>query len=267
MSETVEDIRERVNRLQEQSSMDHWWPRLEPLDVPTPDTVRLEVVETREFQGGLALPVPDESELHDAIKAVGGPPVFLRSDVTSRKHEMRASRIEDAEPPAGVVAGVVEQHHLSMGMPMASSFYVREWLDLWHLYKTFADGATPLAAEMRLFLLDGEVYDGGFYWPMESTWDHSATEDNWPELWEQTKERAEDAHYILWEHAHRVAEEFDTGYWSVDFALTESERWYAIDMARGELSAHPESVEQAVPDPRQANTPGDEVGTEGGGGG
>jgi len=241
-----------LKELQEQSSMDYWWPRLKSLDVQTPATVQLDIVDTQEFQGGLSMPTPDATELHHAIEAVGGPPAFLRSDVTSRKHEMRHSRIEDATPPVETVSGIAEEHYLSMGMPMPSSYYVREWLDLWHRYRTFADGATPIAAEIRALLLDGEVYDSGFYWPMDATWEHSATADNWPELWEDTKRRAVKDSDRVEDLAAIVAEEFSDGYWSVDFALTEGEEWFCIDMARGELSVHPESVERAVADPRTA---------------
>lgn len=241
-------------KLQRQSSMDYWWPKLESVDVFTPETVRLEIVDAKEYQGGLSLPVPDIDVMLSAIESVGGPPAFFRSDVTSRKHEMnRGSRIVDAEKPLSHVGGIVEQHHMAMGMPMPSSYYVREWLNLYHEYKSFADSATPIAAEVRFFLLDGELHDYGFYWPEESIWEHAATKDNWRELHERVKETALNGVRVgnLKKYARRVANTFDEGYWSVDFALTDRDQWYAIDMARGELSWHPNSVEHAVEDPRE----------------
>jgi len=252
--------RERLNQLKElqnKSSMDYWWPRLESLDIPTPDTVRLEIAGTDYFQDGLKMPVPDETALHEAIKAVDGPPAFLRSDVTSRKHRMQASRIEDAQPSATVIAGVVEQHHLAMGMPMPSSYYVREWLDLYHEFKAWAydhyDCATPIAAELRYFLFDGDLYDFGFYWPKEAI--TRPDRDDWEGGWQRTRDTAMHGVRVdaAEKYARRVADEFDTGYWSVDLALTERDQWYAIDRARGELSWHPDGIEQAVPDPRQRN--------------
>lgn len=248
----TDDIRAEITEIQDQSSMDYWWPILSRIDVPTPDTIRLEITDEQEFQDGLTLPVPNEDELREAIHAVDGPPAFLRSDVTSSKHGMKGgSMVESDENPISNVAGIVEEHHLSMGMPMPSSFYVREWLDLWHLFKTFRDSATPIAAEVRVFLLDGEWHDSAFYWPEDAIWGHSATEEGWPALHEQTKERAGEDLGVIRDHAERVATVFTDDYWSVDFALTDDGDWYAIDMARGEMSFHPPGATRAVSDPRE----------------
>lgn len=237
---------EAFERIRDQNSMDYWWPRLRSTDVRTPRTVRLEIAEEREFQDGLALPVPDRAELHDAIETVGGPPAFLRSDLTSRKHRMEASRIEEAEPTERVVAGVVEQHHLAMMMPMPSSWYVREWLDLFHHYSAWAydhhDYHTPIAAEIRYFINEGEIHDAGFYWP-EAAITRPDRED-WRDLHQNLVKVTHDARHRLGPFLESVCEEFDTGYWSVDFALTENRDWYCIDMARGEFSWHPEGIEQ-----------------------
>lgn len=43
--------------------------------------------------------------------------------------------------------------------------------------------------------------------------------------------------------AEQVADEFD-GYWSIDFAETTDGDWYAIDMAAGIASWHPEGCEK-----------------------
>lgn len=240
---------------QEQSSMDHWWPRLKGVDVMVPETVAVEIAGEGTFQDGLTLPVPDEGELRAAIETVGGPPAFLRSDVTSTKHDMgKGSRVETLDGAKANIAGIVEQHHLAWGMPMPSTYYVREWLDLDSKFRAWAydhhDYATPIAPELRFFLLDGEIHDFGFYWPKDAI--RKPDTDDWEAKWEQTRDVALNDHRVnaAETYARRVAEEFDTGYWSVDFALTRRDQWYAIDMARGELSFHPESVERAVADPR-----------------
>lgn len=252
------DFKERMNRLQEQSSMDYWWPKLKETKVSTPETIRLEIVDETTGGEGFPMPVPDKNKFVNAVKNVGGPPAFLRTDVTSHKHEMKGSSlVEDTENPLRYIAGVVEMHHLSMGRPMPSSFYVREWLDIYHEYKTFADSATPIGCEVRAFINDGELHDTGFYWPMESVWEHSVTKDNWRELHQEVVECA-NLHVeggIIEHWVDFVADEFSEGYWSVDFALVHNDEydsysWYAIDMARGELSWHPEGIEKAVSDPR-----------------
>ena len=48
----------------------------------------------------------------------------------------------------------------------------------------------------------------------------------------------------LQDKAKKVGEEFDEGYWSLDFALTKDGDWYAIDMALGGASYHPPGVEK-----------------------
>ena len=240
-------IMDTFEKVQAQNSMDHWWPRLRDTDVPTPETVRLGIEETTEFQDGLALPLPDEDALTYAIRSVGGPPAFLRSDLTSTKHDMgKGSRVEDTDRAIAHVAGIVEEHHLAWGMPMPESYYVREWLDLFHHYTAWAydhhDYPTPVAAEVRYFINEGEIHDAGFYWPEDAI--TRPDRDDWQDLHQNLVRVTHDARHRLGPHLEAVCEEFDTGYWSVDFALTEDRDWYCIDMARGEFSWHPEGVEQ-----------------------
>lgn len=240
-------VMDDFERVQAQNSMDHWWPRLRDIDVPTPETVRLEIEETTEFQGGLALPLPDEDALTDAIHTVGGPPAFLRSDLTSTKHDMgKGSRVEDTDQVIAHVAGIVEEHHLAWGMPMPESYYVREWLGLFHHYTAWAydhhDYPTPIAAENRYFINEGDVRGGAFYWPEDAI--TRPDREGWKRLHRDTERAAHVATKRIYPLLQEVCEEFDTGYWSVDFALTEDRDWYCIDMARGEFSWHPEGVEQ-----------------------
>lgn len=242
MTEKV-DIYETRGEAMAASTMEHWWPRLQTVDVPVPETVQIGCEEQKVGDGSLTCCVPDKGDVVEAVEEVGGPPAFLRSDETSCKHKMlHGSKIGGADPAEIRLGGLVEAH-FGFGAPDPSSYYVREWLDLWHLFRSFGDSATPVACEVRTFLYDGELHDAGFYWPENSIWEHAATEDNWPALLEETRERAFDDAAVWEAHAEAVAQEFDTGYWSVDFAMTSAEEWYCIDMARGEVSWHPDAVD------------------------
>lgn len=237
---------DEFDRVQAQNSMDHWWPILRQADVPVPHTVRLEITDTETFQDGLELPLPNETALQDAVREVSGPPAFLRSDLMSTKHDMgKGSRVDNVESARSNIAGIVENHHLAWGAPMPSSYYVREWLDLYSTYSAWAydyhDYPTPIAAEQRAFINDGKVYDTGFYWPMDGITrpDRDDWQDRYYDLIETVNKNSDRLRPLI----EKVASEFTTGYWSADFALTESLEWYCIDMARGEFSWHPEDIE------------------------
>lgn len=235
--------------LMQECSMENWWPRVQDLGIPLPETVRLEA--TKEpIMDGMELAVPDKSDVAEAVRQVGGPPAFIRSDQTASKHQMGNGSKVTTDDPEEMMLGSLYEAHLGFGAPKPSCYYVREWLDLYHEFRSFANSETPVAAEVRTFILDGEYYDGEFYWPEDAIWDHAATEDDWPALLEKTRDRAMLDKGIWKQMSETVATEFDTGYWSVDFALGDNGTWYLLDMARGELSWHPDSVEKPFTEAR-----------------
>jgi hypothetical protein len=234
--------------LRQESSMTYWWPKLESLGVPVPETVEIGT-ELRAVDDGVPGTdgtvdevFPDTDELGDAIREVEGPPAFLRSDQMSAKHRMgEGSKITSEEPESFNLNTwtLFERHKMAIGVPEPKKFYVREWLDLYHQFTAFTE--TPIAAELRYFILDGEVNDVGFYWPHDAI--QRPDSENWEELLTETKETSYEYEDYSRQIASEVAEEFD-GYWSVDFALTDDYDWYCIDMARGRVSWHPEGVEK-----------------------
>lgn len=234
--------------LREQTSMTNWWPRVRDLDVPTPQTVRVGTVEKEVDDGApatdgtVAEVFPDEDELVAAIGEVDGPPAFLRSDQMSDKHGMEnASKLASADPVefGSNVWELHEAHALAWGVPDPKCFYVREWLDLRHEFTAFT--GTPMASELRFFIHNGRVHDVGFYWPEDAI--RRPDSDDWRQELAAVREHALGERDEVAELAERVAQEFD-GYWSVDFAETEDGDWYCIDMARGEVSWHPDGCEK-----------------------
>lgn len=235
--------------LREQCSMTHWWPRLESTVVPTPETIRVptEGVEVDDgapaTDGTMTVQLAEKDAVADAVEALDGPPAFIRSDQMSDKHRMEeASKLSSADPDefGSNIWNLHENHMMAWGVPDAKCYYVREWLDLLHYYTAFS--GTPIAAEIRYFIHEGEVHDGGFYWPEEAIRRPDA--DDWEEKHQGLVHTAFQAKDRIRPHLETVCEEFDSGYWSVDFALTEEREWYCIDMARGELSWHPEGCEK-----------------------
>lgn len=240
---------ELEKEIRRESSMTYWWPTIRDLDVPTPETVRVEceraeVEDSSEAEGGFTVMRPRDGDMLDAIYEVGGPPAFFRSDQMSAKHRMEGgSKITSDKPNdfAENIWKVIEMNTMAMGVPDPKCYYVREWLDLYAPYKAFR--GTPIAAELRYFVLDGKIHDYGFYWPQEAIRRPDA--EDWEALHHQLKDTAlQDKHVRRTaDLAERVGAEFD-GYWSVDFAMTADLEWYCIDMARGEASWHPEGIER-----------------------
>jgi len=240
---------ERVVDLRKQSSMDYWWPRLAEVDVPTPDTRRIEIRnwdEATEFHEDLPMQDIPMGTLTNCIKDVGGPPAFLRTDQASAKHFMeKASRVTstDGDDLYDYVFELLTQNELAgfSGLPWRS-IYVREWLPLWSDYSAFR--GTAIAPEVRVFVLEGEVRQSGFYWPKDAI--KQPNIDDWEKRHDRTRKMALNSHRqgVVTRYAETLADEFDSGYWSVDFALTENDQWYCIDMARGEVSWHPDSCDK-----------------------
>lgn len=229
--------------IRQQSSMTYWYPRLANSGVPTPETVKVDPSPTEIDDGAPAtdetveVPLADPNPIADAVREVGGPPAFLRSDQVSTKHRMdKGSKLSSADPDdLGInIWNVFEAHRMAMGVPEPQAYYVREWLDLYHEFTAF--GSTPIAAELRVFIHGGSVHDVGFYWPADAM--RRVEDPNWEEKLADLREYALGQRDQVTVLAENVAQEFD-GYWSVDFAETVDGDWYCIDMARGEVSWHP----------------------------
>lgn len=224
--------------LMKQSSMEIWYPALESFEeVNTPETKKIPIEE--KFSA-------PESEIVEAMKDLGTP-VFMRTDAASNKHRMeKASKIQERDKE------LIEERYrkliefnMSQMLPF-NCLYLREWLDLRHRFKAF--GGTPIAEELRFFIHNGEILDYHFYWPEESIIVQDPEKaSNWELDWLKTKKDALENREEAVRQAGIVAEKFrGQGFWSVDFARTESGEWYAIDMAKGEVSWMPDKPEPTV---------------------
>lgn len=233
--------------LREQTSMTNWWPRVRDLDVPTPETVEVGTMEMEIDDGAPAtdettiVEIADYGEVAAAIDEVDGPPAFIRSGQMSEKHRMaKASKLSstDADEFGSNVWQLFEAHMMAGGVPNPECYYVREWLDLRHEFTAFT--GTPIASELRFFVNNGSVHEVGFYWPEDAI--RRPDSENWEQELAALRENALGQRDEVADLAATVAGEFD-GYWSVDFAETEDGDWYLIDMARGEVSFHPDDCE------------------------
>lgn len=221
------------------ASMEFWYPRLKEVDVRTPNTAWVALEPSIVDEGTIHehyWAEYDIEELRDAIKAVGGPPAFLRTDMASNIYDMQAaSKIsslsnKEIKRSAG---GVIGFNTMQAEIPFCS-LAVREWLDIQHLFTAW-DGK-KIGIEIRTFVSDGEVESWCFDWPKGEL--QPDTED-WEDQYEATMRRAEEQAEEVIPMAQKVAERFDgvgSGAWSVDFVLTEDDVWYCTDMAPKRMS-------------------------------
>lgn len=233
------------SNIREQSSMTYWFPKLRDLVGNVPETVKIGT-EEREIDDGApatdgttTIQFPNVAEFAGAVSALDAPPAFLRSDQMSAKHRMaEGSKVVSVVPEEfeSHLWQLWERNRMAWGVPKPECYYAREWLDLYHEYSAFT--GTPIAAELRFFIYENEVYSHGFYWPKDAI--RQPSHEDWKTRHESVKEMAHRHSEGARELAEQVASAFD-GYWSVDFALTDDREWFCIDMARGEASWHPEA--------------------------
>lgn len=240
--------------LERQSSLVYWWPVVEGLGIPVPRTVVLdfghellmEFLEPRPAVRPVLRSVVDA--VFGAARSLGYPDraVFLRTDQASGKHEYEHTcrvgpegndEVEACRKLTSHIVRVLEANELAgvMGLPYRA-IVVREFLPLAEGFRAFW-GGLPIGWERRYFVRDGRVVCHHPYWTEDAI--HSPSVPDWRERLHLASHEPEDEVAKLSGYAERVGRELD-GYWSVDFARAVDGTWYLIDMARGELSWHPE---------------------------
>jgi hypothetical protein len=127
-----------------------------------------------------------------------------------------------------------------MGLPY-DVWAVREFLDLETSFTAFY-GDMPINKERRYFIENGKVICHHPYWPDEafnSYYDRRKKDE--PTDWKNkldilNYESPEEIEYLS-KLSCRISESFEDK-WSLDWAMTKSGEWYAIDMALAKRSYH-----------------------------
>lgn len=222
-----------------ETALGNWFELVEPLDVPTPETHKLEL--NHDVEG------PPEWNTQEAISLVEqlGGEAFVRSDFKSASHNLtEGSYIHEASEEATerTLTSLLSQH-VMMQMPLGKNIYLREWLDLdWHGYAR--DTCHP---EVRFFIRNGEVT---CYHLRSDFRNQEHLKDKARAFFDKTNSDYPTLTETVHEYAQTVAEAVsDEAWYSVDFVLTRDYDWYLTDMALnavyerdGEyqnISAHP----------------------------
>lgn len=227
-----------VDRVNPNSAL-HWLDAAEAAtEHSTVNTPETEVVEI-DFMDSLSLLDGDtdpegipQADLIDAARDLGWP-VFIRSDLTSAKHEgLGAVQARDETNVRPVTADIVSDCAMKSMFP--SALLVREWIDIEAEFTAF-DGL-PIGTEFRVFAGPDDVQCAHYYWPEDSIRNASLPEDEWQEA----RKRAADeplpssvrvAATSAARHANKHEATDPLAVWSVDFALDADGEWWLIDMA------------------------------------
>lgn len=231
------------------NSMCLWWPKVAGLAVPRPETVIVDVGHDRlcDLLDGQDLPPMIWDEIRSAADRLGYP-VFMRTDLSSGKHDYRDTcYVDSSEALERNLWALVEANLIAdfIGLP-CEAIVLRQYIPLATQFTAFS-GSLPIAPERRYFVRDGLIACHHPYWPAEaiarscfcdldpcpalpSDWRTRLDEMNRP--W-----RGEEA--TLNGYAALIANALPE-FWSIDFALGNDHVWYFIDAARGERSWHPE---------------------------
>ena len=124
----------------------------------------------------------------------------------------------------------------------------RKFLDLDTKF-TYFTGNLPIGKERRYFIRKGKVQCHHHYWVQEAfdqrymiAQDYTSTQYNklMRILAKLNKEDPEEI-TLLTKYAQQIADIMPE-YYSVDFAMDKTGKWWMIDMAKGSLSWHPKCI-------------------------
>ncbi len=242
---------EKFLRLSKMTSLVYWFPLLKNIAVAQPRTEWILV--DRGAMRDLVVPPTDWKDLSPELRRVVmksiaisgriGFPLFLRSDLTSGKHDWKDTCF--VEKPEHLY------HHLSqmvlanedagmVGVPYTALVF-REFLELEWKFKAF-QGQMPVAKERRYFVQDGEILCHHPYWPPKAIWGAEIDEERvadelWRPLLDDLNFESSSEIHQLSAYAREISEIL-SGYWSIDFAQGQNGQWYFLDAAMGYISYH-----------------------------
>jgi hypothetical protein len=235
----------RADKPIDKNSMLYWWPKVKDLGIPMPKTVMVNV-----DSGGIEKVLENdfseyhvhEEEIQNAVQEVGLP-LFLRTDLTSGKHDWEQTCYYESG------GGLLMHVYYLMDYCERADFIglstralvFREYIPMESSFTAFS-GQMPVNSERRYFVRDGETICHHPYWIAEAV-EQGAPEgslpENWRELLELVNTETPEEIELLTGYAETIGKVLK-GYWSVDFCKAKDGRWVFIDAAEGLASWHPD---------------------------
>lgn len=219
------------------SCLSRWYPLVKDI-VPTPKTIILKtdtdlsILWNRIEPDGYANLIQYLSIAANEI----GTPCFLRSGLTSNKHDWNNScylPYANYETIDSHVRNIVEFSGM-IDAPM-DVWVVRELLPTYPKFNAFY-GKMPITKERRYFVKDGEVLCHHGYWPKEAIEGQKPNRKYWRSILRQLNHEP-DAEVAKLTVMTEMIGNAVPGFWSVDW-LDTAHGWFLTDMAEGQSSYH-----------------------------
>lgn len=216
--------------------MTYWFPILQHLTIPVPDTIfvhypygesALWAIGDGEEPRGWAAFI---SRLAAAAEEIGYP-VFLRTESTSDKHSWKdtcyVAGPDDLYPHAWALVETCAIGEIPMTI-----WAVRRMIPTTPVATAF-HGQMPVAAERRVFAKQGEVLCHHPYWPAAALADSTVTQDQIRELQHISDQDRTGLERMAAYISRQLPDAF-----SIDFLRDSDGQWWCIDMAPAESSWH-----------------------------
>lgn len=229
------------------NSMLYWYPMLEQLELPLPETKIVKLLKTdRELMpvcdGDMSPLDGQKAEILAAADAVGYP-LFMRTDQFSGKHTWtKTCFVPDEGSLFRHIAALFEESFMAdmCGLPIKALVF-RKYIQMDSLFVAFY-GDMPVNPEYRFFVKDGKVLCHHWYWVKEAIQEgFTRLPPDWRQLLRSTEVNTQKELPGLIKLAERVSKAIP-GAWSVDFCRGRDGTWWLIDMAVAADSWHPDCV-------------------------
>jgi len=230
-----------------ESSLLVWYPRIKGLPIPQ---VQTEIAGTGhkplyDFMVN-EKPIPENvyEKMYQAMERIGKYPMFMRTDQSSAKHSWKDTCFLTSKDKLNHnLSFLIENHEMQnmAGELGYEAVVFREFLDLESYFTTDFYGDFPVNKEVRCFIRDGSFVSMHNYWFDDAVKQGHPHDTKWRAKLKKLNTIGKGDKMMIKAHLNLVSPRFQD-YWSVDFAKGKNGIWYLIDMARGEVSYHPENV-------------------------
>ncbi len=218
----------------------YWLPKIENIDginVPRTEIIEMEEDALVLVNVNMNLFIQEYGSLFENVLKKFDFPLFIRTDEMARKRDWENTCYVKNKSKFYPNLKNLVTDNLRCG-EKCRAILIREFIPLEHLFVKFT--SIPVSKERRYFIKDGKILCHHAYWN-RIAFENSLTKDEELQLKEINKESEEEIKELS-TMALKVAKVMK-GSWSIDFAKSDSGKWFLIDMATANHSEHPEECE------------------------
>lgn len=226
------------------TSAAYWYPLIKSAGLPVPETIFVHYPFTTGHGNSELWHLLDgekpqgyewfKQSLHNAVVELGGYPAFIRTEMSSDKHDWKNSCFVESEKGLDQCIGMLTDHSAMHDLQM--TFWMVRKLIATKPITTAFHGDMPIARERRVFAAGGKMICQHPYWPDEAFQHETMTDKLRAEITE-LQSIDDDSRKLLQQMAEYVSNRIPDA-WSIDFLQDEHGAWWLIDMALAKSSYH-----------------------------